>query len=63
MTAMTSERVPGIKSESLTTFIGISMHRITEPTEEQKRLLHQLRITLPERLEIDLQCSVDSAIA
>jgi transposase len=41
----------------------IRLRRITEPTEEQKRLLHQLRITLPEHLEIDLKCSVDSAIA
>ena len=41
----------------------IRLRRITEPTEEQKRLLHQLHIALPKPLEIDLKCSVDSAIA
>jgi len=41
----------------------IRLRRITEPTQEQRQLLHQLHITLPEHLEIDLKCSVDSAIA
>jgi transposase len=41
----------------------LRLRRITEPTEEQRQLLHALRLTLPERLEIDLPCSADSAIA
>ena len=41
----------------------IRLRRITEPTEEQKQLLHQLHIALPKHLEIDLKCSVDPAIA
>jgi transposase len=41
----------------------LRLRRITEPSREQKDLLHQLRIILPERLEIDLQCSENSAIA
>jgi transposase len=38
----------------------IRLRRITEPTAEQKSLLHQLGLTLPDRLEQNRQCSVDS---
>ena len=41
----------------------IRLRRITEPTAEQKSLLHQLQLTLPERLQNNRDCSVDSAIA
>ena len=41
----------------------IRLRRITEPTAEQKSLLHQLRLTLPDRLQNNRECSVDSAIA
>jgi len=41
----------------------IRLRRITEPTPEQKSLLQQLRLTLPDRLASDRGCSVDSAIA
>jgi transposase len=41
----------------------IRLRRITEPTAEQKSLLHQLGITLPEHLQLNRECSVDSAIA
>lgn len=41
----------------------IRLRRITEPTDEQKSLLHQLRLTLPERLNPHLKCSADSATA
>jgi len=41
----------------------IRLRRITEPTAEQKSLLHQLGITLPERLNFHAKCSVDSATA
>src|SRR3984893_596681 len=41
----------------------IRLRRITEPTAEQKSLLHQLRLSLPDRLEYSCGCSVDSAIA
>jgi transposase len=41
----------------------IRLRRITEPTAEQKSLLQQLRISLPDRLEFNRKCSVDSAIA
>ena len=41
----------------------IRLRRITEPTTEQKSLLQQLGLTLPDRLESHRQCSVDSAIA
>jgi transposase len=39
----------------------IRLRRITEPTIEQKSLLRQLRINLPEHLQFDRECSVDSA--
>jgi transposase len=41
----------------------IRLRRITEPTDEQTSLLHQLRLTLPERLNPHLKCSADSATA
>lgn len=41
----------------------IRLRRITEPTAEQKSLLTQLGINLPERFELNRKCSVDSAIA
>jgi transposase len=41
----------------------IRLRRITEPTPEQKSLLHQLGLSLPERLRIPPKCSADSAIA
>jgi transposase len=40
----------------------IRLRRITEPTAEQKALLQQLGLTLPEHFEINRQCSADSAI-
>ena len=41
----------------------IRLRRITEPDAEQKSLLHQLRLSLPDRLQFQHKCSVDSAIA
>jgi transposase len=41
----------------------IRLRRITEPTAEQKSLLHQLQLSLPDRLENHRECSVDLAIA
>jgi transposase len=41
----------------------IRLRRITTPTPEQKSLLNQLGIQLPERLGFDTECSADSAIA
>ena len=41
----------------------IRLRRITEPTAEQKSLLHQLNLSLPERLNSHPKCSADSAIA
>ncbi len=41
----------------------IRLRRITEPTAEQKSLLRQLGLSLPDRLQFSHQCSVDSAIA
>ena len=41
----------------------IRLRRITEPTTEQKALLEQLGLTLPERLEFNHKCSADSATA
>ncbi len=41
----------------------IRLRRITRPDPEQKALLDQLGINLPERLNFDSECSVDSAIA
>src|SRR5438477_5141129 len=39
----------------------IRLRRITEPTAEQRSLLHQLQLSLPDRLENRRECSVDSA--
>ena len=41
----------------------VRLRRITEPTAEQKALLQQLGLTLPERFELNRKCSVDSATA
>jgi transposase len=41
----------------------IRLRRITEPTAEQKLLLRQLGISLPEHLQFNRECSVDLAIA
>lgn len=41
----------------------IRLRRVTEPDAEQKSLLHQFGLTLPDRLEFHRECSVDSAIA
>jgi hypothetical protein len=41
----------------------ISLRRITEPSLEQKSLLQQLGISLPEHLNSYPKCSADSAIA
>jgi transposase len=41
----------------------IRLRRITEPTTELKSLLHQLGLSLPERLKSLSKCSVDSAVA
>jgi Transposase len=41
----------------------LRLRRVTEPTAEQKSLLRQLGISLPERFELNRKCSVDSAIA
>jgi transposase len=39
----------------------IRLRRVTTPSPEQKHLLEQLDITIPERLDLDFECSVDSA--
>src|SRR5712671_6115254 len=41
----------------------LRLRRITESTAEQKDLLQQLGIRLPDRIEFNRECSVDSAIA
>ena len=41
----------------------IRLRRVTEPTAEQKSLLHQLGLSLPDRLNFNRECSVDSATA
>jgi hypothetical protein len=41
----------------------IRLRRVTEPTVEQKSLLHQLGISLPDHLNFNRECSVDSATA
>jgi transposase len=40
----------------------IRLRRITEPTAEQKSLLHRLGLSLPERLKSPAKCSVDPAV-
>ena len=41
----------------------IRLRRIAETTPEQKAVLHELGLSLPERFELNRKCSVDSAIA
>jgi transposase len=41
----------------------IRLRRVTEPTAEQKSLLRQLGINLPEHLRFHRECSIDSATA
>ena len=41
----------------------IRLRRITEPDTEQKSLLHQLCLSLPDRLQFQRDCSADPAIA
>jgi transposase len=41
----------------------IRLRRITEPTAEQKSLLRQLGLSLPEHLRFNRECSADSAVA
>ena len=41
----------------------IRLRRVTTPSAEQKQLLDQLGITLPDRLSFDQECSADSKIA
>jgi len=40
----------------------IRLRRVTTPSAEQKRLLAELGVTLPERLSLDQECSADPAI-
>ena len=41
----------------------LRLRRVTEPNAEQKSLLYQLHINLPDRFELNRKCSVDSASA
>lgn len=41
----------------------IRLRRITEPTAEQRSLLRQLGISLPEHLRFQRKCSADLAVA
>jgi transposase len=41
----------------------IRLRRVTTPSAEQKQLLDQLGITIPDRLSFDQECSADSKIA
>jgi transposase len=41
----------------------IRLRRVTEPTAEQKSLLRQLGISLPEHLQFNRECSADSDVA
>jgi transposase len=41
----------------------IRLRRVTTPSAEQKKLLDQLGITIPDRLSFDQECSADSKIA
>jgi transposase len=41
----------------------IRLRRVTEPSPEQKLLLHQLGLSLPERLHSSLKCSADFEVA
>jgi transposase len=41
----------------------IRLRRITEPTVEQKFMLHQLGLDLPQHFQLNRKCSVDPAVA
>ena len=41
----------------------LRLRRVTEPDTEQKKLLHLLGLTVPERLQSDQKCSADSKTA
>ena len=41
----------------------IRLRRITQPAQEQKRLLQRLGISLPRHFQSNQKCSVDSKIA
>ena len=41
----------------------VRLRRITEPSAEQKELLRQLGLSLPEHFELNRKCSADSAVA
>jgi transposase len=41
----------------------IRLRRVARPSAEQRRLLDQLGMTLPERLHVDQECSADFAVA
>src|SRR6266704_228307 len=41
----------------------LRLRRVTEPDTEQKKLLHRLGLTLPQRLQSDQKCSADSKTA
>jgi hypothetical protein len=42
---------------------AIRLRRVITPSAEQQQLLDQLRITTPNRLRFDQECSADSKIA
>jgi antitoxin component of MazEF toxin-antitoxin module len=41
----------------------IRLRRVARPSAEQRALLDQLDMTLPERLHVDQECSADFAVA
>ena len=41
----------------------LRLRRVTEPEPDQRSLLQQLHVSLPERFELNRKCSVDSASA
>jgi len=41
----------------------IRLRRVTTPTPEQKRLVSDLGITIPDRLNFDQECSADFQVA
>jgi len=41
----------------------IRLRRVTTPTREQQALFQQLHIHIPDRLNLDQECSADFAIA
>jgi len=41
----------------------VRLRRVATPSDEQQRLLAQLGIALPERFDLNFECSVDSALA